>query len=323
LCFGRSRFSDGERWLAAAVFAFSIIMLSYVLIWTRYVTIFPYLNNVWQFLTLCVGPSLYFYLKATFKEEITRREVLLHFIVPAVSLLLTLPAILRNFGVPNPFPADFWRIGSASTLLTGQLLFYAIYISLITRNEWQVDGNIRTWTRMISRGMWVYTLAFLSYFILVSTSFFNPEWDYAISFTMAVGILGIAYMGLIQKRVFRSEPITAFLPVQKYQSSSLTPGASESIRKRLEELLDEQQVFKENELRLDDLAAYLDISRHQLSQVINEHFRVNFFELVNRYRVAYVKRVLLDPHYAKHTIIQLAFEAGFNNKASFNRYFKQ
>jgi hypothetical protein len=155
------------------------------------VTVFPYLNNVWQFLTLCVGPALYFYLKATFKEEITRREVLLHFIVPAVSLLLTLPAILRNFGVPNPFPADFWRIGTASTLLTGQLLFYAIYISLITRNEWQVDGNIRTWTRMISRGMWVYTLAFLSYFILVSTSFFNPEWDYAISFTMAAVFLAL------------------------------------------------------------------------------------------------------------------------------------
>jgi AraC-like DNA-binding protein len=323
LFFGRSRFSAGERWLSAAVFAFAVIMISYVLIWTRYAAEFPYLNNIWQFLTLCVGPSIFFYLKATFKEDITRKEIAMHYAIPLVSLLFTLPAILRNFGIAHGVSSDFWRIGTSSTLLTGHLLFYAIYISFITRNEWQIDANIRTWTRTISHGMWVYTLAFISYFILVSTSFFNPEWDYAISFTMSLGILGITYMGLIQKRVFSSEPIATFLPVQKYQSSSLTTSASNSIRTRLDELMDEQQVFKENELRLDDLASYLDITRHQLSQVINEHYGVNFFELINRYRVAYVKQTLLDPHYRKHTIIQIAYEAGFNNKASFNRYFKQ
>ena len=82
-------------------------------------------------------------------------------------------------------------------------------------------------------------------------------------------------------------------------------------------------VFKENELRLADLAAYLDVSYHQLSQVINEHYGVNFFELINSYRVEYVKRLLADPNYSHYTIIQIAFEAGFNNKASFNRYFKK
>jgi AraC-like DNA-binding protein len=193
----------------------------------------------------------------------------------------------------------------------------------MTRNEWQVDHNIRTWTKAISLGLWLYTLSFLSYYILASCTFFNPQWDYAISLIMALGILGIAYMGLIQKRVFSSEPISTFLPVQKYQSSSLTTGASASIRLRLERLLREEQVFKENELRLDDLAGYLDISRHQLSQVINEHYGVNFFELINKHRIEYIRKVLADPHASQRTIIQIAYEAGFNNKASFNRYFKQ
>ena len=140
---------------------------------------------------------------------------------------------------------------------------------------------------------------------------------------MGLGILIIAYMGLLQKRVFSSEPISSIISIQKYQSSSLTAGASESIKKRLERLLTEEQVFKENELRLDDLASYLDISRHQLSQVINEHYKVNFFELLNKYRVDYVRKVLSDPAYANYTIIQIAYEAGFNNKASFNKYFKR
>lgn len=323
LVVGRSRFSTGERWLAIVVLAFSVILTAYITIWTEYVGRFPYLKDTWPFLTLLVGPSLYFYLRSTFREDITRRAILLHYLLPAVGFVLSVPAILGDFGLHTGISQDFRRIAAAPVLLTGQLLFYTIRISDLTQNEWQVDANIKTWTRAVALGMWLYTVSFISYFILVTCSFFNPQWDYAISFMMSVGILGITYMGFIQKRVFRSEPIETFLPVQKYQTSSLTPGASESIRLKLERILNEEQVFKENELRLDDLAAYLDITRHQLSQVINTHYQVNFFELINRYRIAYVQKVLSDPAYAKHTIIQIAYEAGFNNKASFNRYFKQ
>ena len=122
-----------------------------------------------------------------------------------------------------------------------------------------MDANIRTWSRILAIGMKIYAFAFLSYFILVNCSFFNPQWDYAISLVMGLVILVIAYMGLLQKRVFSSEPIERIFSVQKYRSSSLTEGASEAIKLKLERMLTEEQVFKENELRLDDLAAYLNI----------------------------------------------------------------
>ena len=91
----------------------------------------------------------------------------------------------------------------------------------------------------------------------------------------------------------------------------------------MERLLKEEQVYRENELGLTDLAAYLDINRHQLSQVINEHYGVNFYELINQYRVRHVQARLADPQFQHYTIQQIAFEAGFNNKASFNRCFKK
>ncbi|MGB3078726.1 MAG: helix-turn-helix domain-containing protein [Saprospiraceae bacterium] len=321
--FGRSNFSTGEKWMSVVVLSISIILFSYLTMWTKYVIYFPYIRNTWPFLTLLIGPSMYFYIKATFREEYTTNSVLYHFIIPAVSFLCLLPAVVYDFGINISVHNDLSQLGSSSTLLTGQIVFYTIRIHFMTQNEWQVDANIKTWTRILSWGMKIYTLAFVSYFILVSASFFNPQWDYAISMVMALGILVIAYMGLIQKRVFSSEPIEAILSMQKYQSSSLTKAASETIKRRLERLLLEEEVFKENELRLDDLASYLDITRHQLSQVINEHYKVNFFELLNRYRVEYVKKVLIDPAYSQYTIIQIAYEAGFNNKASFNTYFKR
>lgn len=323
LFFGRSRFSAGEKRLSVVVFSFAVILICYVLIWTGYAFEFPYLQNTWQFLTFLVGPSLYFYLKDTFKEDYSFKEAAWHYLVPAVSGLFTLPFFLSNFGIQTGVPNDVFLIGASSTLLVAHLLFYAIQIYSMTQNEWQVDSNIKVWTRVVAWGMLLYTFAFISYFVLVACSFFNPEWDYAISTVMALGILAIAYMGLVQKRVFSSEPIGNFLPVKKYQTSSLTESASASIKKRMERLLNEEQVFKENELRLADLATYLDISRHQLSQVINEHYGVNFFELINTYRVEHVKRLLADPNFKHYTVIQIAYEAGFNNKASFNRYFKR
>ena len=321
--FGRSKFSSGERWLALIVFSMAVTLTSYITIWTGYAFRYPYVRNLWPFTSLLIGPSIYYYLKTTFKEDYSKKEVLWHLLIPAIDFLFLLPSILNDFGVAMRLPIDLGPIASAPALLTCQILYYTILVHLMTKNEWQVDANIKSWTRILVLGMKGYTFFFLSYFILVSSSFFNPEWDYAISMMMALCILVIAYMGLLQKRVFRSEPIESILAVRKYQTSSLTTGASEAIKKRLERLLVEQQVFKENELRLDDLAAYLDISRHQLSQVINEHYHVNFFELLNRYRVDYVKKVLSDPAYDNYTIIQIAYDAGFNNKASFNTYFKR
>jgi AraC-like DNA-binding protein len=323
LAFGKSRFSAGERWLAMVVFSFALILTAYVTMWTGYIYVFPYLQNTWQALTLLVGPSLFFYLKDSFIEDYSRKEIMAHYTLPIMSGILTAPVIIQDFGIKTIAPDDFFLIGSSPILLVCQLLFYTTIIFLMTKNEWQVDANIKIWTKTIAWGMVAYTAAFISYFILVRCSFFNPVWDYSISLVMGLGILAIAYMGLVQRRVFSSEPIANFLPVKKYQSSSLTPSASESIKRQMERLMQEQQVFKENELRLADLAAYLNVSYHQLSQVINEHYGVNFFELINKYRIEYVKKLMAEPKYGHYTIMQIAYEAGFNNKASFNRYFKK
>ncbi|MBL7809225.1 MAG: AraC family transcriptional regulator [Saprospiraceae bacterium] len=323
LLWKRSGFTTGARRLAALMLVFACILSIYLLYWTGYERFFPYFQHWWPCLTFTAGPLVYLYLKEVFQEEFSFKEAAVHFITPVLSGLLTMPVYLRVFGWEIPGAGDLYRIAGAPVLLTGHLLLYTMLVWRKTNNEWQVDTNIKTWTRLLARGMVLYTGAFISYFVLVSCSFFNPEWDYGISLVMSVGILTVAYMGLLQRRVFSSEPIGHFLPVRKYQNSALTPAATASIKRQLERLLEEEQVYRENELRLTDLAAYLNIGHHALSQVINEQYGMNFFELINRYRVAHVRKLLTDPAYGQHTILQIAFEAGFNNKVSFNRCFKK
>ena len=320
---GTSRLARGERWLALLMGTTSVMMASYVLYWTRYNTQFPYLNNAWPFLTFLVGPSLYFYVRAVFKVESSGRDYLVLFSLPVLVGLCSLPMLLLNAGVDLGVSRNWFIIGTNKEMLIAHLVTYCFLVFQMVHNDWQVDDNLKVWSRTILKGMVAYTVAFLSYFMLVNASFFSAEWDYTISLVMSVGILTIAYMGFWQKPVFAGKPVQDLLPGQKYATSVLTEGAKSAIQKKMVYFLEEEQVFKENELRLDDLAAYLDITRHQLSQVINERYQINFFELINGYRVRYVQELLRQPDYEHYTIQQLAFESGFNNKVSFNRYFKK
>ena len=72
-------------------------------------------------------------------------------------------------------------------------------------------------------------------------------------------------------------------------------------------------------MRLADLATPLNLSAHNLSQVLNQEVGGCFFEVVNRYRVEEAKRLLQDPAKGHLSLLAIAFEAGFNNKNSFNR----
>jgi len=58
-----------------------------------------------------------------------------------------------------------------------------------------------------------------------------------------------------------------------------------------------------------------------LSYVINKGFAKNFNDLINEYRIEEVKSKLAAAD--DSTLLAVAFDAGFNSKATFNRAFKK
>jgi AraC-like DNA-binding protein len=94
------------------------------------------------------------------------------------------------------------------------------------------------------------------------------------------------------------------------------------INQRLKVMMDEKKPYLNPDLSLQDLATMLDVSRHQLSAVINNYSKVNFYEFVNTYRVEEVKRLMKNKENQKDKIMSLAYDAGFNSNASFYRIFK-
>lgn len=84
-----------------------------------------------------------------------------------------------------------------------------------------------------------------------------------------------------------------------------------------------EKPFTDQQLTLVKLARQLDISENKLSQVINTRTQDNFFEFVNKYRVELVIDKLKGGEHKSSTLLGLAFDSGFNSKASFNSAFKK
>ncbi len=110
---------------------------------------------------------------------------------------------------------------------------------------------------------------------------------------------------------------------RKYVRSGLKQKDVARYIRKLEECMEKEKPFLDRELSIFDLSRQLDIPRHFLSEVINEHMGKNFYTLVNDYRIEEVKRRLQDPEYSKLTILAIAYDSGFNSKSSFNTIFKE
>ena len=87
--------------------------------------------------------------------------------------------------------------------------------------------------------------------------------------------------------------------------------------------MENERPYLNAKLSLRDVADYLGISTNHLSQVINENLKENFFDFVNGYRIAAVKRMMNDPTNSHLTLLGMAYESGFNSKSSFNATFKK
>ncbi len=170
------------------------------------------------------------------------------------------------------------------------------------------------WRKHLSWAFVGYTFSFISYYVLVWTGTLKIEYDYMISLAASFFIYFIGYNG------FQRQEVLKMYENKRYEHSSLSPSASQAILTSLREHMEEQQPYLDSSLRLQDLAKSLNLSNHYISQVINNLEEKNFADFVNEYRIREAKKLLTT---TSHKIIHIAYDCGFNNKASFNNAFKR
>jgi len=92
---------------------------------------------------------------------------------------------------------------------------------------------------------------------------------------------------------------------------------------KLVQLMRDEKPYLDPALTLSALGKRSGYSNAQLSEIINEAFQVNFNDFVNQYRVEEVKKALQERRNEQLSLVGIAYDSGFNSKATFNRVFKK
>ena len=97
-------------------------------------------------------------------------------------------------------------------------------------------------------------------------------------------------------------------------------SANDELMNRIRQLMEQQQLYLNSDLKLEDIASALGLNRSYVSDCINSHTGDSFSQFVNGYRIEYAKRVLRSEPDTKVASLYLA--AGFSSEQSFYRNFK-
>lgn len=133
-------------------------------------------------------------------------------------------------------------------------------------------------------------------------------------FLAVLYVFWLAYTVTLQTTLFDLPPSSV--------DKTLT-SAEETILAHVLQYLEEEKPFLEPQLKLADLATATALPRHELSRIINTGTGQNFFDLINALRVTTFIQAYTTAAEHEKSILQLAYQSGFNSKSAFNRSFRK
>jgi AraC-like DNA-binding protein len=330
-----NRFNNGL--LALLILLFSFTLIDYVLFWTKFNFKFPRLFNLSNGFPFLFGVVLFFYFRNVFESKRFSGKDLLHLLPFFLFMIIKLPEYLSSpetkqkwmqGGFTSPdfnwfqWERKFWPFWPWVKIT--HMSIYAALTFFSWNNLSKTNPEVRTWFKWITGLFAAFVLSFTSYYVLVRFPFFNVGWDYMISFSMMFFIYFIAWFGYMQPKIFSGLRMTETAKANgRYKNSALTPELSRELLLQLQKTMDEKKLYRQNDLRLEKLASEMNVSRHHLSQLLNEQAGMNFFEYINHLRIHEAKQLLGQTSKKELNIIDVAYTVGFNNKVSFNTTFKK
>jgi YesN/AraC family two-component response regulator len=115
----------------------------------------------------------------------------------------------------------------------------------------------------------------------------------------------------------------AIIDIEHETFEAQTSPEIETWKKKIENIIAKKKLYQNPELTLTDLAKKLETNAAVISKAINQGFGLNFNDFINNFRIEAVKSSFQLGEHKKSTLLGIAFDCGFNSKATFNRAFKK
>ena len=290
-------------------------------------------------LTFAVGPLIYLYLKAVTTSAFKFRKVdWLHFLPLFLFVSFRIFILIYDRGQPgfdleqNGVLMKAWNMGPAGNFFSYiETIQQAVYLAFALQLYYAYRTKLRQFfsntysleLRWMRNLLFIYVLLFLygniQHFFdlqIQSMTWIQKWWK---DFVAALAIL---YMGV---RGYFTPPHRLLGLKFNLSEFKAFPKAEnlDAEKQNLIRFMESREAFLKPDLNLEELATDLGTSRAQLSRTINTGFGKNFNDFINSYRIARFKEHLQKGHHHNHSLLGLAFESGFNSKATFNRVFQK
>ena len=109
--------------------------------------------------------------------------------------------------------------------------------------------------------------------------------------------------------------------VSNDDSTALKDAVNRSMTERIIALVENDKIYLQPDLKLDDLAQMMHTNRTYIYQAVNQQMGISFNEFINRYRIAHAKRLMAsDPTLSMNDV---ALQSGFASLSSFYRNMKK
>lgn len=314
-----------NRLAALLLASLTVIAAGSFCAYSGYFRIFPKLQKIFSPFLFALGPLLYFYVRSLLRSgRSTGRKWALHFLPVLLNVIYNIPFYLESDAVK----IAGLSLGITPTVRVIRILAlvqFLVYLFLSFREirEFRVQARERYASLSRMKVRWIVFLGLAIGTILLVN--IVPDLPIPVlsplgSFWEALVIVFLGYKGLTRPALFLDKDF--WNPPARTDHALIPESRQQAYLDRILDFMSREKPYLDPELSLEILAGRLGMPPVYCSFLINRRLNVNFFRFVNGYRIDEFKQ-RLERTAASGTILEAAFESGFNSKSTFNAAFKE
>jgi len=308
-----------------------------VLQWNLYLQL-PWVCWLEVLATFLYGPAIYLYVLTVTGNTPTPRRIALCLGLPLtlaaglLAVFLTLPAQVRiNIMLGTPIADD--QMAELAGIMSGimQMTFLFLTFGFLVACWLALDDNLRRLSGLFSsiedrtmtwlRGVMILIVVAWGWVALHGLLEQVTRTDAGLRLVDAAITLSwiglLAYFGIRQRPALQGADATLSEPGTqgKYARSALDADRMQRLAERMVQLMAAKALHRDPALSLRGLAEGVGASPNYISQTLNDHLGVSFFDFVNGFRVDEAEALLRT---TDRSVTDIALEVGFNSRSTFN-----
>lgn len=305
-----------------------------------------------------IGPIIYFYTQSLLNPSFRLVKKNVWHFIPGILYLIYIASIwiydkyifqdyyFYKDGLDKDFDRWYHNTGMISMAIyfIASIRYYNLYRRLIVQVVSYADTVLFKW---IKTYLYSFLIMLLLPLVFDAITVFYPElnsytgsWWFFLFFSIVMYYIAVTgYANPIVAKipfeisVFDKKPAlllsdslnteATVIDIEHEVFEEQTSPEIENWKAKIERIITEQNLYQNPELTLTDLAKKLATNAAVISKTINQGFGLNFNDFINNYRIEAVKSCFQKGEHQKTTLLGIAFDCGFNSKATFNRAFKK